>query len=223
MDIQYKIIGGDGREYGPVSLEELKAWVRDGRVSGSTQVSRSDVGSWTAAASYVELQPVLPLTVAGGSDQLRPAGFWARLGAYLIDAIILGIVGALVWIPVAAAFHWANPTPPSMNPTPEEMKAFFFSYFEYVQRSMLVNLPISCAYFVLMTGSIGATVGKLAIGAKILRLDNSPIGYGVAFLRWLGTQLSTMICFIGFLFIAFRQDKRGMHDLLVGTKVVYKR
>ena len=43
MDTEYKIIGGDGAEYGPASLDELKIWIGDGRVAGSTQVWRNDL------------------------------------------------------------------------------------------------------------------------------------------------------------------------------------
>ena len=38
MDIQYKIIGGDEAEYGPASLQELKNWIRDGRVAASFEI-----------------------------------------------------------------------------------------------------------------------------------------------------------------------------------------
>ncbi len=42
---EYTIIGGDGREYGPVPLEQLRRWVREGRVNSLTQV-RVDAGAW---------------------------------------------------------------------------------------------------------------------------------------------------------------------------------
>ena len=55
-DTTYRIIGGDGKEYGPATLEELKSWISSGRVTGATQVSRSDLGAWAAAAQFAELQ-----------------------------------------------------------------------------------------------------------------------------------------------------------------------
>ena len=55
MDLTYKIIGADGKEYGPVALAELQKWVGEGRITGSTQVSRSDQPSWSTAASFPEL------------------------------------------------------------------------------------------------------------------------------------------------------------------------
>src|SRR5438128_6347570 len=55
MDLTYKIIGADTHEYGPVSLLELKKWVSEGRITGATQVSRSDQEGWSTAGSFPEL------------------------------------------------------------------------------------------------------------------------------------------------------------------------
>jgi uncharacterized RDD family membrane protein YckC len=62
----------------------------------------------------------------------------------------------------------------------------------------------------------------MAIGAKITLLDGSPISYNRALLRWLAARLSDVL-FLGYILIALRRDKRGLHDLLAGTKVVFKR
>jgi hypothetical protein len=48
MQAEYKIIGGDGVEYGPATLEELKSWIRDGRVAGMTKVWRNDLAAVVA-------------------------------------------------------------------------------------------------------------------------------------------------------------------------------
>ena len=83
--------------------------------------------------------------------------------------------------------------------------------------------PIFLLYDVLLNGRFGATVGKMAIGAKITLLDGSPIGYNRALLRWLAARLSEFLFFSGYLLIGLRRDKRALHDLLAGTKVVFKR
>jgi len=54
-DLTYKIIGADGKEYGPVALSELQKWVGEGRITGATQVSRSDQQGWSTATSFPEL------------------------------------------------------------------------------------------------------------------------------------------------------------------------
>ena len=55
MELTYTVLGGDGGQYGPVKLDQLRGWIRDGRVIASTHVWRSDTPSWTAAAALPEL------------------------------------------------------------------------------------------------------------------------------------------------------------------------
>jgi len=55
METTYRIVGSDGKEYGPATLEQLQAWSKEGRVTAMTQVFRSDVNAWHPAASYAEL------------------------------------------------------------------------------------------------------------------------------------------------------------------------
>ena len=64
MEITYMMIGADGQQYGPVTQSQLMGWIRKGRVTATTQILRSDVNSWLAAAQYTELglaqPPVMP-------------------------------------------------------------------------------------------------------------------------------------------------------------------
>lgn len=56
---------------------------------------------------------------------------------------------------------------------------------------------------------------------RIVRADGASVGLGQAFGRYLATILSRLILYIGYLMIAFREDKRGLHDLIAETKVIY--
>ena len=224
METTYKIIGADGREYGPVSLAELKGWIHDGRLAGNTHVWRSDQTTWLPAFHYQELQPeiglVSPVSAAALESGLEPVGFWPRLGAYIIDGVLLYAVFYLVWGTIAKLMNWQEPDLRQIKLT---TMADLMPIFELLLRQSLVGYITRMIYVVGLTGSFGATVGKLVIGARIVRLDGSPIGYGFAFLRFLGTLLSDWICYIGYLLVAFREDKRALHDLLVGTQVIYRR
>ena len=64
------------------------------------------------------------------------------------------------------------------------------------------------------------TIGKRIFGLYVLRPDGSKLGLGRAFARWLAVGLSALLLGIGFLMIAFRRDKRGLHDLICDTMVV---
>lgn len=82
----FSILGGDGKQYGPVTAEQFRAWCREGRADGRTQVLRSGTTEWVAAASLPELDvaetapvappaeaPVAPATfapVAAGPDPM---------------------------------------------------------------------------------------------------------------------------------------------------------
>lgn len=60
MDTTYKILGGDGKEYGPATLEQMLGWIRDGRVNAGTQVWRNDQNAWVSARQLPELQLSAP-------------------------------------------------------------------------------------------------------------------------------------------------------------------
>jgi hypothetical protein len=72
----------------------------------------------------------------------------------------------------------------------------------------------------LLWGGRGATQGKSLLGLTVRTKDGVvPIGYGRAALRVLGYLVSSLPFCLGFLWIAFSEDKRGLHDFIAGTRV----
>lgn len=69
MALTYKIRGTDGKEYGPVALDQIQGWLREGRVNGETQMTRSDIDYWVPAGQFTELQltppPLAPAPATG--------------------------------------------------------------------------------------------------------------------------------------------------------------
>lgn len=57
---QYLMIGGDGRQYGPVSAAELRQWIQDGRAVATTQAQLAGSGAWRPLSEFPEFGP-LPL------------------------------------------------------------------------------------------------------------------------------------------------------------------
>ena len=51
----YKIIGGDGKEYGPVTVDQLRQWVAEGRANSQSQVRPDGVADWQTLGSLPEL------------------------------------------------------------------------------------------------------------------------------------------------------------------------
>ncbi len=147
----------------------------------------------------------------------EPAGFWIRLLAYFIDSIIISVINSAIFAITLGPyllFKWQDIF---VNQTGMMSPVFWLL--------IILNFVISFAadLYYLLSGPAkkGATVGKRILKLKIYTMDNkTPIGWKVAFIRLLGYMLSGFILYIGFLMIAFRSDKRGLHDLLANTVVV---
>jgi hypothetical protein len=58
MDATYTIRALDGKEYGPVTFNDLTQWIREGRVNQQTEIRRGDMDYWSPAAKFAELLPL---------------------------------------------------------------------------------------------------------------------------------------------------------------------
>lgn len=137
------------------------------------------------------------------------AGFWWRVLAYIIDAIILNIastiIGGIFGLGFAPAGFESNVAASGV-----------------MAGSVSISLIVSWLYFALMESSaMQATVGKLAVGIIVTDLDGQRIGFGKATGRYFGKILSSLILGIGFIMVAFTERKQGLHDMLANT-LVYK-
>ena len=86
MELTYQVRGADGKEYGPLELNQLMTWVREQRVGPDTEIMRSDMSHWSPAASFAELKevftPSTPPSITGAtataSGATDPAA-WAQV------------------------------------------------------------------------------------------------------------------------------------------------
>jgi len=148
------------------------------------------------------------------SDKSFYAGFWRRYIALGIDAYIVGLIGFLVLLLVILifiplTFHCDFVT--------------FQSKYGKFWRGIIVQLigwGVMLGYFVVMHGKYGATLGKMIMRIKIVRIDYSPISYKIAMIRCLGFLLSIATFGIGFLLAAFDSHKQSLHDKIAKTYVV---
>jgi TM2 domain-containing membrane protein YozV len=102
----YKIIGGDGRQYGPVNLEQIRRWIVEGRVKADTLVQPGGAQEWKALNTFPELAaeltpppvspaPAAPPAVAARASNKIAAGICGiLLGALGVHKFILGYTGA---------------------------------------------------------------------------------------------------------------------------------
>jgi len=88
----------------------------------------------------------------------------------------------------------------------------------------LVSFVIGWLYFALLESSPrGATVGKMAMGLRVVTGSGQRLSFMNATGRYFAKILSAIILCIGFIMIAFTDRKRGLHDIIADTLVIKTR
>ena len=100
----YKIIGTDGRQYGPVDAEQIRRWISENRVKWQTLAQMEGASEWKPLGSFSEFAPELkvtpppmvpPPTISTRASNKIPAGICGiLLGSLGIHKFILGYTGA---------------------------------------------------------------------------------------------------------------------------------
>lgn len=88
----------------------------------------------------------------------------------------------------------------------------------------IVQVVLSVAYFVALTAAFGQTIGKMALGIKVVDAegDNPPMT-AVLMRETIGKAVSAMVVLVGFIVILFDGKRQGWHDKIAGTFVVKTR
>ena len=141
--------------------------------------------------------------MADVQEKLEYVGFWARVGATIIDSILI----LIIIFPILTAFYgtayWESEN------IVEGPMDFLLTY---------VFPMVAIIAFWLMKQ---ATPGKFAISAKIVdaKTGGEP-SIGQCIIRYLAYFLSTIPLCLGFIWVAFDSRKQGWHDKIAGTVVV---
>jgi hypothetical protein len=98
----YKILGSDQKEYGPVTLEQLKQWVSEGRANANTLIQGPDSTEWKPLGSFPELAglsaaaaaspPPGPVYGTMAATQNVPTYLWQSIVVTLCCCLPVGIV-----------------------------------------------------------------------------------------------------------------------------------
>jgi uncharacterized RDD family membrane protein YckC len=119
------------------------------------------------------------------------AGFWRRFAAAFIDGVILAIVNVILSVALKGAG----------NVLALVVTIVYFTYFEGSRR--------------------GQTPGKSALGIRVISFDGSgSIGYGRAFIRWIGRYVSAIPIFLGYFWMLWDRENQCWHDKFASDVVV---
>ncbi len=174
--------------------------------------NKQDMIRYGAVHVCAACKPVFMQKLAEGArvntGAMHYAGFWIRFAAKFIDGLILGVffIVPLFWIGFKSA----------TDPTAAQR----LMVFQIVVQ--LLYVCASAAYSIFFVGKYGATPGKMACKLVVVTAEGGKVTYGRATGRFFAEMLSGMICYIGYIMVAFDSQKRGLHDHICNTRVIYK-
>ncbi len=139
-------------------------------------------------------------------DALPKAGFWSRLVATLIDGTLVFILQLGLGLLLSLA---GFATGDSENAV------------ALILLVQLFTIVTSFAYYVSFIGYCGQTPGKMAVRVKVIQRNGEQISYLRAAFREIPCKfVSAIILGIGFLMVAFDDQKQGLHDRMADTYVI---
>jgi hypothetical protein len=115
----YKIIGADQKAYGPVSVEQIRHWIAEGRVNAHTQIQAEGASEWQPLSSFPEFAddlgasaPVPPaISAAPSVIGTREAALQAVRGPALalkitaILALVMAAVSLIIHLLIVVGVH----------------------------------------------------------------------------------------------------------------------
>jgi uncharacterized RDD family membrane protein YckC len=149
----------------------------------------------SAPPPFTAAPPVPPPAAAAGmppqiTAAMPRAGFWVRMGALFLDILLVGFATSLLH-PFGDGHMWGD-----------------------------FHIVVLAIYGAVMWKLRGTTVGGIVFDLHVVRLDGRPLDWETAIVRALGCFLSLFVVFLGFIWIAFDDNRQAWHDKIAGTVVV---
>jgi uncharacterized RDD family membrane protein YckC len=223
----FTIIGGDGQEYGPASVEQIRAWLASGRANLETRARKTGETAWQRLGDFAEFAPPAagapPVIDAAADTQL--GGLGARFCAAFVDGCLM--VACQLPSSLAVYRYFTEHVDPGSRPN-------LATVMTTLREATLVApspYPYLAALAILqgvLIATRSQSLGKILLGLRIVRAaDGAKPDFFHAFLIRGGVPTAIgYIPVLNFFFwivdtcFIFRPDRRCLHDLMAGTKVV---
>jgi uncharacterized RDD family membrane protein YckC len=127
-----------------------------------------------------------------------------RFGAYVIDLIVVGLPNGMIGAGLQLGMMFYG----------------FKSIWLLFTVRTLVGITLGIVYEGLMLQKRAQTVGKIAVQARVVRPDGSPISAQQAWTRAVARQLLSVLIIVDYLPAFFTAERTTLHDMIAGTRVV---
>lgn len=164
--------------------------------------------------------------------QVVVAPWGRRLGAYLIDSLLLGIpMGIYLFgnMPDLSSLV-ATVDPVTGQPDQAAFQSYFTDLMAMSLRVTFIFAAIAALYYVVCHATTGQTPGKMAVGIRLVRVDGEKAGWAEACKRALVNPIVQVVPFVGGpvllmngLWPLWDEKRQSLGDKLAKTLVVYNR
>ncbi|MGO9135257.1 MAG: RDD family protein [Methylovirgula sp.] len=227
-------VRAEGETHGPYEGRRVKELVEQGRLTADSPLARLGATEWSAVRDVPAFAGLLPPALpSAASPSLAPrpqayaagasaaaaggavhyAGFWIRVLAYLIDYVLVYLIVIAVSLLIGFVVGLATKGGTGNS-----------EQFTQIVGGIagVIGVLIVVAYYVAFnSGSWQATPGKRLLGIHIITESGKPVSGWLAFGRYLAYIISSLPLCIGFMVIGWNDEKKGFHDMICKTRVIY--
>ncbi len=143
------------------------------------------------------------------SHKYAPAGFGARLAAYLFDTLLAWLISALALFPVSMSILFSESSIWNAE--------VLFSYTPYA----IAAYCIRKVYFVISTWAFHKTLGKKIMHIQVDTINGEKLTFLNVLIRETVGRFLSGILYIGYLISLAGKDHYALHDMICDTKVCY--
>lgn len=215
LDDQFYVFR-EGGAIGPLLGSKLVEMVAAGGLPKDAPVNRLGEPDWKPLDQFPMLSPFVataaswPQKAPPSKSRTQYADFWIRLGAYLIDYLLLIAISAVIGFLVGLMATLIDGV--------DGAERLLREHTAILQLVGVVTGAVYYGFFV--SGPWQATPGKRLCGIRVVREDGGRIDFTTAVLRYFAYLLSALILFIGFLMIFWTDQRKALHDIICRTRVV---
>ena len=238
--IDTSITDGDRRQ-GPYSIDEIRDFVNEGKIKDETLVWHSGETNWKAWKDFPEaseppepteeelLKQTIETLLQGRMQRKRFAGFFVRANAFIIDNLILSVVGAIFLYIMSLAGML------DLNAVSEIVNQYIDNPGSTDLISKALDLPgmstfftiwsiVQAIYFIVFHAVWGATPGKKLLRIHVEMANGEKLSWAFSIFRFVAsivTQATLIFYGLGYLIVLIDPQKRALHDFIAQTRVVH--
>lgn len=238
--IDTSITDGDRRQ-GPYSIDEIRDFVNEGKIKDETLVWHTGEANWKAWKDFPEaseppepteeelLKQTIETLLQSKLNRKRYAGFFVRANAFIIDNLILSVVGALFLYVMSLAGML------DLNAVSEIVNQYIDNPASTELVSKALELPgmstfftiwsvVQAIYFIVFHAIWGATPGKRLLHIHVEMANGEKLSWAFSIFRFVAsivTQATLIFYGLGYLIVLIDPQKRALHDFIAQTRVVH--